>query len=173
MGQGQLVALAAECANSGLDIDRTIALLDKQIPLTRSFALLSDLRYAVRGGRLPTWVKTIADLFRLKPVIATKPDGRIALAGFVVGSRKRIDRFARFVARRVPKSGIVEVGIGHALCEDEARALERALRLRIPNIGRLTLCSLGPALGVHGGPGTLLISLGPFVSADDIAGGLD
>ncbi len=165
LGQGQLVVLAAEYANDGLDIERTMALLDAQIPQIHTFALLHDLRYAVRGGRLPPWVKTIADLFRLKPIIATKPDGRISLAGFVFvfGRGKRIERFAGFVARRASTGGDIEVGIGHALCEDDARKLERELRRRLPNIARLTLCPLGPALGVHGGPGTLLVSVGPHL----------
>lgn len=173
MGQGQLVVLAAECANSGLDIKRTIAVLEKHIPLTRSFALLHDLRYAVRGGRLPAWVKTIAELFRLRPIIATKPDGRIALAGFLFGAQNRIASFAKFIARRAPKTEAIEVGIGHALCEDDARALEGEIRSRIPAITKLRIGELGPALGVHGGPGTLLVSFGPATSAADISGGLD
>ncbi|NNF39998.1 MAG: DegV family EDD domain-containing protein, partial [Woeseiaceae bacterium] len=173
LGQGQLVVLAAECADSGFDIERTMALLDAQIPLTRSFALLHDLRYAVRGGRVPSWVKSIADTFRLKPIIATKPDGRISPAGFVFGAGRRIHRFAGFIARRAPKNDAIEVGIGHALCEDDARTLEGELRRRLPNIARLTLCALGPGLGAHGGPGTLLVAIGPLLSAEDIAGRLD
>ncbi|MBT8087717.1 MAG: DegV family EDD domain-containing protein, partial [Gammaproteobacteria bacterium] len=91
MGQGQLVVFAAECADRGFDLETTIAALEQQISATRSYALLDDLRYAVRGGRLPQWVKTVADLLRLKPIIATKADGRIALAGFVLGTRNRIE----------------------------------------------------------------------------------
>ncbi|MBT8103844.1 MAG: DegV family EDD domain-containing protein [Gammaproteobacteria bacterium] len=173
MGQGQLVALAAECANNGANIDTTIALVSRQVPQVRSFALLRDLRYAVRGGRLPTWVMTIANLLRLKPIISTKPDGSISLASFLLGTRNRTRRYARFIARRVPRDTPVDLGIGHAICEEEAMALEQALRERIPTIRNLTVNSLGTALGVHGGPGTLLVSFGPYVSAQDVAGSLD
>ena len=173
MGQGQLVVLAAECANDGIDIDTAIQRIKTQIPQTRSFALLNDLRYAVRGGRVPPWVKTIAGLLGLLPIIATKPDGRISLAGFLFGTRNRIDRFARFVARRAPSHQLLEVGIGHAICEEDARALERQIRARLPAVGKLTLNELGPALGVHGGPGTLLVSLRPSESTKDITGGFD
>ncbi|MGI9235836.1 MAG: DegV family protein [Woeseiaceae bacterium] len=170
LGQGQLVVLAAECADRGIDINATIALIEQQIPKTRTFALLDDLRYAVRGGRLPAWVKTIADLLRFKPIIATKPDGDISLAGFVVGRRSRIDRFAKFVARRVAKNEVVELGIGHAVCEENARLLERQIRVLIPNAERIVVNELSPALGVHGGPGALLVSVSPVVSLDDLAG---
>ena len=172
-GQGQLAILAAECASRGVKIDTTISLIKEQIPKTRTYALLHDLRYAVRGGRLPAWVKTIADLMRLKPIIATKPDGSISLAGFLFGTRNRTDRFARFIARRTPKNQDIDVGIGHAICESDAKALEREIRARIPAIKKLAVNGLGPGLGVHGGPGTLLITISPNVSLDNIASGVD
>ncbi len=173
MGQGQLVVLAAECANRGIDIDTTIDLVKQQIPKTRTFALLDDLRYAVRGGRLPAWVKTVADLLHIKPVIATKPDGKISLAGFLLGRRNRAGRFAKFIARRVPHGETIEVGIGHAVCEEDARLLQQQIRARIPAADRIVVNGLGPGLGAHGGPGTLLVSISPVVSLDDLAGSVD
>ena len=169
MGQGQLVVLAAECAHAGLDLETTLAAINMQIPHVRTFALLSNLEYAVRGGRLPQWVKTVADLLRLTPIIRTTLEGRIALAGFLFGQRVRIARFARFVARRSP-TGPIEVGVGHAICRADAEEMAIALRARMPAIKKLTVCGLGTGLGVHGGPGTMIVSVRPFVSAKDIAG---
>lgn len=169
MGQGQLVVLAAECADRGIDIKTTIELVKTQIPKTRSFALLDDLRYAVRGGRVPAWVKTVADLLRIKPVIATQPNGQISLAGFLLGGRKRADRFAKFVARRVPKDENLEIGICHAVCEKDARRLQHHIQVCIPKTRTITVSGLGTAIGVHGGPGTLLVSVSPVVSLDKLA----
>lgn len=168
MGQGQLVVLAAECANRGIDINTTIELLQQQIPKTRSFALLDDLRYAVRGGRVPAWVKTVADLLRIKPVIATKPDGQISLAGFLLGGRNRAARFAKFVARRVQGGQKTEIGIGHAVCEEDARQLQQELQAHMPAAEKIVVNGLGTAIGVHGGPGTLLVSVSPVVSLDSL-----
>ncbi|MGB5257988.1 MAG: DegV family protein [Woeseiaceae bacterium] len=173
MGQGQLVTLAAECADSGLDVESTVELIQRQIPRTRTFALLDDLRYAVRGGRVPAWVKTIADLLHLKPIIATKPDGQISLAGFVFGRRNRADRFARFVARRVEKNTPLQVGIGHALCRQDAELLAEKIRSRISTVEAVDISALGPALGVHGGPGTLLVAVSPVVSLEDVTRNVD
>lgn len=172
LGQGQLVVLAAECAHAGLDAARTLDVIGKRIPKTRCFALLSDLRFAVRGGRLPAWVKVLADLLRMSPIICTTSDGRISLSGFLFGKRNLTNRFARHVARRAPAAA-VEVGIGHAVNPDGARKLEQAVRQYFSDIGKLTLTELGPGLGVHGGPGTLLIATGPYLSAQDVARGID
>ena len=76
---------------------------------------------------------------------------------------------ARFAA---PKAA-VDIGIGHAVNPDGARELELAARRYFDNIGKLTVTALGPGLGVHGGPGTLLIATGPYWSAQDVARGID
>ena len=101
LGQGLLAILAAECASAGLDVDSTLAALDAAIPVTSTFALVRDLRFAVRGGRVPATVKTIADLFRVLPVLRTTADGAVKARGMLLGGRNRLPRFAQFVARRI------------------------------------------------------------------------
>ncbi len=169
LGQGMLAVLAAECAAAGVSMEDTLALLREQIPKTRTFAIVRDLRYAVRGGRLPRWVRSVAEMLRLIPIICTTRDGKVSLSGFLAGRHNRIERFARHVVRRAP-DGPVEIGIGHAQCEADARELEQHLRSRLPEIARLVITGLGPGIGVHGGPGTLLAAVRPWISAQDVAG---
>jgi len=173
MAQGHLAVLAAECAAAGLGIDETLRMVREQVPKTMTFALLDDLRYAVRGGRLPKWVKLVADLFRVTPIICVSPGGRISLCGCLFGRRNRVVRFARFIARRVRNSGPVEVGIGHAVCPDDAEKLAAQLRNYLPTLGTLKICGLGTGIGVHGGPRTLLASTWPALSANDLTVDVD
>ena len=172
-GQGQLVVLAARCADAGMSFDATVAAIRSQLPLTQTWGLLNDLHYAVRGGRVPGWVRTVASLLRLTPVIRTTPGGRVALSGFLLGKRNRVRRFARYVARRAPQDRPIDVSIGHAVCEQDAEALEQAMRGALPGIRKMTCTAIGTAIGVHGGPGTLVVSMMPHLSAEDIAGRLD
>jgi DegV family protein with EDD domain len=172
-GQGQLVVLAAECAAAGCSVPATISAIEQQLKVTRTFALLNEMRYAVRGGRVPAWVRTVAELLRLTPIICTRPDGRISLSGFLIGRAHRARRFARYVARRAPATDSLDVAIGHAVCKEDAEILEKSMRDQLPGIRKLTLMGLGTALGVHGGPGTLLVSMMPHLSADDVAAGID
>ena len=168
MGQGQLTVLAAECAAAGLGIDASKAFVASLVPKVRTFALLKDLRYAVRGGRLPQWVKTMADLMRVTPVICIKPSGSIGLGGCLLGRRNRITKFAQFIASHVQDFERVEIGIGQAICPEDAEKLALELKQRIGSIDKLKICSLGTGLGVHGGPGTLIVSFLPALSANDV-----
>ncbi len=173
MGQGQLVILAAECAAAGIGIEQTIRIVEEQVAKTTTYALLKDLRYAVRGGRLPNWVKLVADLFRVTPLICVSPGGRISLSGFLLGRRNRITRFARFIAAKVNSGESIEMGIGHAICPDDAATLAAEFRRILPTLDALKICDLGTGIGVHGGPGTLLVSTRPAVSANDFAVDVD
>ena len=162
LGQGLLAVVAAEHAKAGLSVEDAIAAVEWLIPETRTYGLLKDLRFAVRGGRVPRWVKTIADLLRATAIIRTVPDGRVASGTFLFGRRNRIQRFARYVARRTPAADSLDVAIGHAVCPEDAAELELELRHRFDNIHRTTITDIGAALGVHGGPGTLIVATQPY-----------
>lgn len=162
LGQGMIAIFAAERAKAGLGAEETLAALEDIIPRTRAFAIVSDLRYAVKGGRIPGYVKTIADLLRLTPVIRSTADGRIGTATFLIGRKSRLKKFARYIARRVGSDGPISVLIGHAICPDEADELERLLRAVLGNVRRLKITELGTAFGVHGGPATLVVATQPW-----------
>ncbi len=161
LGQGLIAVYAAECALAGKSVSDTLAAIDNLIPVTRSFGLLNDLRYPVRGGRVPHWVKTIAELFRLTPILHSRPDGRISAGGFLFGKYRRLSRFASHIARRIRTKRPLNVAVAHAVCPADAAALEQHLRCALPTIRRLTVTELGAAFGVHGGPGTLVVAVQP------------
>ncbi len=162
LGQGLLAVFAAECAHAGVSVEDTIAAVEELIPRTRTYGVLRDIRYAVRGGRVPAWVKTIADLLHVTPFIRATSDGRIAPSGFALGKRNTTRKFAKSLVRHSRDLGPVTIAIGHANCPEDAAELEELLRRDVPQIERLTMAELGAALGVHAGPGTLIASIQPF-----------
>lgn len=168
MGQGLVAVFAAECAHAGLSVEDTIAAIEKIIPQTYTTGLLSDMNYAVRGGRLPAWVRTITRVLRLTPFIRTTADGRVAASGFAFGKGDRVRKFARHVARRVRSTDALVVTIGHAVCADDAHKLATQLRKELPQIRRLAIAELGAGLGAHTGPGTLIVGTQPFVTPAEL-----
>ncbi len=170
LGQGQLAIMAAEMAEQGRSAEEALAAVRASVPLTTSYAILSDLHFAVRGGRLPRWVKTLADILRLTPIIYTRADGKVTLSGVLFGRGNRVRRFARYVAKRIPPNA-VEIGVGHAMCEQDAKALAARLAELKPGIGKAKMTGLGPALGVHAGPRSLLVAV--RCSPEDRTDGVD
>ena len=158
LGQGLVAMSAARMAAEGLGLDEIATRLDDVIRRTRTFGLLADMRYAVRGGRVHRSKKLIADLLRLRPVLTNFPDGTIGAGGFVLGRRNAAGKFARFVARRMDPAKRYRLAVGHACNPEEAgRLLE--LLLEKPGVDSHYLTEVGPALGAHGGPGMLVVGL--------------
>jgi fatty acid-binding protein DegV len=150
---------AAECVAAGMDAAEVAAAVRAVLPRTRTFACLSTLDYAVRGGRVPAIARTLARLLRISPLLATFPDGRISIGGALFGRSNLTVKFARFVGRRIDARRHYRLIVGHGNAPAEgARLLELLTRGR-DNIDRAWLVPLGAALGVHGGPGFLVVGL--------------
>ena len=162
LGQGLLTVFAAECAHAGVPVDETLAAIGRLIPETLTYGMLDDMRYAVRGGRIPSWVGTIAAALNITPFIRANFEGRIAPCGFAFGRKRRVAKFAKSLVRCARGIGPLNVAVGHAACPGDAAQLAELLRRDLPQIERLTMAELGSALGVHTGPGALIVSMQPF-----------
>ena len=66
------------------------------------------------------------------------------------------------MVRRARRKGPLNIAVGHAMCPDDAERLATLLREALTQIVRLTMTEIGAALGVHTGPGTLIVSMQPF-----------
>jgi DegV family protein with EDD domain len=159
LGQGLIAMEAAELAQAGHDEDAVMARVEDSIARTRAWGLLGDVGYAVRGGRVPRHRQVIANLLRLTPMIRTYPDGRIAAAGALFGRRRLMERFAGRIAADAEPDASYRVAVAHASARDRGERLLEHLLERLPSVQAHYLTELGSALGVHGGPGTLVVSL--------------
>ncbi|MEM7500715.1 MAG: DegV family protein [Pseudomonadota bacterium] len=160
LGQGLLTMLAAECAKAGMTVEQALRVLEEAIPHTFSFGVVEDLTFAVRGGRVPHSVKVVADFLRLRPVLHTTPDGRVTSGGALFGRANTAKKFAKFVFKRVTELGNVQVLIGHANNTEGAALLQAELeRLLGARLNRCQVTTLGSALGVHAGPGALVVGV--------------
>ncbi|MGD8423703.1 MAG: DegV family protein [Gammaproteobacteria bacterium] len=163
LGEGMIALYAAEMAAAGYALDEITIRLDEIVAKTRTYGLLNDLEYAVRGGRVPRYRKIIADVCRLNPVLTNFPDGSIAAGGFVFGRRRATEKFVRFIRERTEPSVTYRLGVGHARNPQRAQRLLDRLLEEIPSVQSHFITEVGTALGAHGGPGTLVVALQEYI----------
>jgi len=156
LGQGLVAMYAAECAQAGYDAARVIEATRAILPKTRTFGLVGSLEYAVRGGRVPRWLKNVADGLQLMPVLHATRDGRVTAGGVLFGREQLKEKFARFVRRRMRADVPYRLLVGHANCEADGRWLLD--ELMADNVVYRRLLPCGTAFGVHGGPGLLVVA---------------
>lgn len=160
-GQGLLAMAAAEAAGRGYSADEIEAMIEELIPQTRVFALATDLSFAVRGGRVPAWVKSITDLIRVMPVLTASKKGEMAPGGLVLGRRAPAEALGKTAAGKMEEQTMYRVLIAHMGNAAGADTLRRTILSRHDRIHSCYICDAGPALGVHLGPGGLIVAFMP------------
>jgi hypothetical protein len=158
LGQGLITMRAAEVAAAGGDVDavRDAALAARR--RTRTWGCLVTLEFAVRGGRVPRWVKTLADLLRLTPILAVHADGSVGIGGVLFGRANPYRRFGRFLRRRLDPHRCWRIGISHANIPEGAAQVRDILVTDLAHADVLPIIPVGTALGVHGGPGCIVVA---------------
>ena len=160
-GEGLVAIVAAEAAMAGMSADEVEALVRETIPRTRVIGIVDDLRWAVKGGRVPAWVKGVFGLLRLSPVLTASPQGKMGIAGLHVGTGANPRKLAATAVGKMQPDAMYRVVIAHANNLPGARATRHHI---LEQHGRIHSCHIteaGPALGVHFGPGGLIVGFTP------------
>ena len=159
VGLGLIVKRAAELVKAGKSHEQIIKEVKRVSKKTSIYASVEDLSYSVKGGRVPKIVMRISDFLHVKPILSTGDDGAMKPAGVIFGSKKRPQKLARFVANRHSTTKTYRISIGHANCLEDAEILKKIIEDTFKKIESIDLLEIGSALGVHAGPGALLVGI--------------
>jgi len=154
MGLGEIVIAANEMARSGQTIPQIAAAIYKMIPNIRILGLLDTLKYLALGGRIGKVQALLGSMLNVKPMLAVK-DGVLTPSGRVRSRAKGIEILYEYVKNM---ADIQDLAVIHNTTPEEAQTLVKRLGAFYPE-DKIRLARLGPALGVHTGPGILFIAL--------------
>jgi DegV family protein with EDD domain len=154
MWQGTVAMAAARAVQSGCSLQQVKERIQETINQMHGIGLLNTLRYIVKGGRLRDSIFKVENVISVKPMITLR-DGEIKPLGLARNWNKGLERIQEFI-RAVPAPQ--NVAIIHNTVPSDAQNIIDNLRAALPN-AMLKLSRLGPALGVHSGPGALLATV--------------
>ena len=154
MGLGQLAIVVNTIAESGKSLQQVVEEVKQIIPSIHVLGLLDTLKYLALGGRIGKVQALLGSVLSVKPMLTIK-DGELVPAGRVRNHTKGIDRLFDFVKNA---ADIQDVAVVYNTTPDEAQALVGRIGSILPK-ERIRLARLGPALGVHAGPGILFVAL--------------
>jgi len=153
-GLSLVVIAAAQAAQRDAGIDEVIDEAQKAIRSSRMFGMFSTMKYLARGGRINKAIAAASEFLHVMPLLTFK-DGDICRAGLVRTVEKGKDKIYDFVKGNVP---VAELTIVHSEIKDHAVQLKQRLSEFIAE-EKITIADLGAGLGVHGGPGVLVMAL--------------
>jgi len=153
MGLGLIVIVAGTMANAGESLDKVVEGVKQTIPKIHFLALFDTLKYLLLGGRIGKAKALLGSILNVKPMLSLK-EGEVVPAGQVRTRAKGIDRLLEFAQNAV---NIQDLAIVYSTTPDEAQNLAERIG-SIFDRKRIKIARVGPALGVHMGPGALLVA---------------
>lgn len=154
MGLGLLTIAATNIVGSGKNLPQVVDEVKQVIPHLHLLGLLDTLKYVALGGRIGKAKALLGSVLSVKPVLALK-DGEVVPAGQARTRAKGIDRLFEFVESA---RDIQDLAIVYNTTPDEAQTLAERVGSVFPR-DKIRIARLGPMLGVHCGPGTLIVAL--------------
>jgi len=159
-GQGLLAIVAAEAAAMGMSLDEVESLLLELSPQTHTIAAPANLAPAVRGGRVPAWLKSVSEFMHIAPILMAKK-GKMGLGGASIGKGINPRALARNIVKRMKSDTVYRVLVAHVDNRKGAREVRQMVLEGHSMIHSCHLADAGPALGVHLGRGGIIVGFLP------------
>ncbi|HEX7363694.1 MAG TPA: DegV family protein [Dehalococcoidia bacterium] len=154
IGLGLVVIGAARMAKAGKNLKEVAREAKLAISQVRMLGVFDTLKYVIAGGRINKSVGSILSILNIKPMLTFK-NGEVVRAGVARTYSKAMEKLIEFVKRNLP---VQDLAIVHSAAFAAAEKLKQELGKIFPE-DRILVNQLGAALGVHGGPGMILIAL--------------
>ena len=153
MALGLVVIAAATAAKAGKSLDEVVAAAKQAMPKMHLLFLLDTLEYLKKGGRIGKAKALLGSILNVKPMITVK-DGELVPAGQVRTRAKGIDKLFEYVKNA---GDIQDLAVVYNTTPDEAQNLAERIG-SVFDREKIRMARLGPGLGVHGGPGAMVVA---------------
>lgn len=158
-GLGLLVENMVRRKEAGMGFDEVIAWgEDNKLKIAHRFTV-DDLNYLTEGGRVSNAAALVGSLLSVKPVLYVPDRGTLDVAQKVRGRKKALAAIIDGIKHdleQVDTTGL-EMHILQADCMADAEFVRDEVKKAFPNMGEISITSLGVVIGAHCGPGLLTV----------------
>ncbi len=160
MGEGFVVLEAVRAMRRGLSLEQIISRTQRAAEGAGVLALLSDIAYAVRGGRVASAARLVGQLLRIHLLLAVERD-HLLIAGQARSRTSALQRLFNKVQQRW-QDRPVRLAVHYATDRAEGTALLEKLKAHL-NCAESYLLRIPTPLGVHAGPDAIGVAYAPVL----------
>lgn len=158
-GLGLLVENMVRRKEAGMSYDEVIKWgEDNKLKIAHRFTV-DDLNYLKEGGRVSNAAALVGSLLAVKPVLYVPDRGTLDVAQKVRGRKKALSAIIDGIKHdleQVDTKGL-EMHILQADCMADAEFVRDEVKKAFPDMGEISITSLGVVIGAHCGPGLLTV----------------
>lgn len=157
---GYPVIAAAQAAAMGGSVAQVLDVLEERLDNTSEFFYVDTLEYLRRGGRIGAAAAMLGTALKIKPLLSLD-DGQIVPLSSARGAKKALKRVADMAIKAAGKRD-VDIAVEYFGSRDEAEALAKRVRSKIPGVKRFVMTQTSAIIGAHVGPGALGVTVSPY-----------
>ena len=146
-----LVREAIKLIKQGLSLQELKSKLEELREKVILIAVIGDLTYLIKGGRVSKTQGFIANALSIKPLL-TITNGKLDICKKVIGLPKAFNTVADMFNKNYEVDYTLPQYLGHSADLQKLKDLEKVL-LSKTQIKPECVCELGPTVGTHAGPG--------------------
>ena len=158
-GLGLLVEKMVQRMEAGAGFDEVIAWGEEnKLKIAHRFTV-DDLNYLKAGGRVSNASALVGSLLSIKPVLYVPDRGTLDVVRKARGRKAALRTIIDGVVHDLSKIDCTgeTIHILHADCRADAEYVRDEIRKAYPQVGEITITSLGVVIGAHCGPGLLTV----------------
>jgi DegV family protein with EDD domain len=153
-GLALVVIHAAKVARNGGDLQQVLSAAREAIDNNSSLCLLDTLKYLEKGGRIGKAKALLGSILSVKPIISIK-DGEVIPFTQARNRAKGLDTLYEFVSKF---KEIEDMAVAYTTTKEDAENLAQRVQPLFKK-GKVKIFRMGITLGVHTGPGSLVLSV--------------
>jgi DegV family protein with EDD domain len=153
-GLALITMYAAKLAKLAKNLETLVADIRTCISHVHMFGYFDTMKYLARGGRISRVISAAANVINVKPLLTFR-EGEIIRAGLVRSFTRGVEKLYEFVQSQ---KNIEDMIIVHSAIAEKAEKFRKSLGQFFPE-EQINIFELGAGLGVHGGPGVLLVAV--------------
>ena len=151
---GNIVIAAAEAAKQGRSMQEVLQVAREAYENVHALCVLDTLKFLEKGGRIGKAQALIGTVLNIKPII-TVEDGIVVPYGRARSFAKGLDQVISYIQGY---SNIQDILVAWTTGEQEAKELAQKIST-VYNLKPVRVMRVGTTLGVHVGPGAIIMSL--------------
>lgn len=156
LGEGMLVALAAQKKNEGKSIEEVHDWLEENKLRLCHWFTVDDLGHLKRGGRVSGATALIGTMLNIKPILHVDNEGHLIGMGKVRGRRSSLNALVDHMEETAVDPQDQTIYISHGDTPEDAEYVASEAKRRLGVKGAV-INYVGPVVGAHSGPGTLAL----------------
>jgi len=158
MALGAIVLEAARLAKNNAAFDEVVASAIKARNCVSFYFTPKVLDFLIKGGRIGTASAFIGKILDINLVLTVDMNkGMTHLYTKARGFAKALTKIYEALDKDYLQYGLMSIYIHHISAKDEAEKIKEIIKERYPDVS-INICSIGPVIGTHVGPGTVGIA---------------